>query len=102
VWCSVVQCVAVCCSVLQCVAVWCSVLQCVCTSRRTCHDSFICDICDRSVFLPVGVCCSVVQCVAVWYSVLQCVAVWCSVFLPIGAPAMTHPYVIYVTVVYFC
>jgi len=29
VWCSVLQCVAVCCSVLQCVAVCCSVLQCV-------------------------------------------------------------------------
>ena len=29
VYCSVLQCVAVCCSVLQCVAVCCSVLQCV-------------------------------------------------------------------------
>ena len=28
-WCSVVQCVAVCCSVLQRVAACCSVLQCV-------------------------------------------------------------------------
>jgi len=27
VWCSVVQCVAVCCSVLQCAAACCSVLQ---------------------------------------------------------------------------
>ena len=38
VFCSVLQCVAVCCSVLQCVAVCCSVLQCV------------------------AVCCSVLQC----------------------------------------
>jgi len=29
VWCSVLQCGAVCCSMLQCVAVCCNVLQCV-------------------------------------------------------------------------
>jgi len=28
-YCSLLQCVAVCCSVLQCIAVYCSVLQCV-------------------------------------------------------------------------
>ena len=40
VFCSVLQCVAVCCSVLQCVAVGCSVLLCVavCCSG---HDSVI-------------------------------------------------------------
>jgi len=62
VWCSVVQCGAVCCSVLQCGAVWCSVVQCG------------------------AVCCSVLQCVAACCSVLQCVAV-CSdgyqVYLPL-------------------
>jgi len=34
VWCSVLQCVAVCCGVLQCVAVCCSVLQCVAECHR--------------------------------------------------------------------
>jgi len=57
VYCSVLQCVAVCCSVLQCVAVCCSVLQCV------------------------AVCCSVLQCDAVYCSVLQCVAVCCTISL---------------------
>jgi len=57
VFCSVLQCVAVCCSVLQCIAVCCSVLQCV------------------------AVCCSMSQCVAVRCSVLQCIAVCCSVYL---------------------
>jgi len=56
VYCSVLQCVAVCCSVLQCAAVCCSVLQCV------------------------AVYCSVLQCAAVCCSVLQCAAVYCSVF----------------------
>ena len=50
-FCSVLQCVAMCCSVLQCVAVYCSVLQ------------------------GIVVCCSVLQCVAVCSSVLQRVAV---------------------------
>jgi len=38
-WCSVMQCVAVCCRVLQCVAVCCSVLQCVavcCSMHASC------------------------------------------------------------------
>ena len=48
VYCSVVQCDAVCYSVLQCGAVCCSVLQCV------------------------AVCCNVLQCVAVYSNVLQC------------------------------
>ena len=46
VFCSVLQCVAVCCSVLQCVAVCCSVLQCV------------------------AVCCSVLQCGVMGFNVL--------------------------------
>jgi len=48
VWCSAMQCGAVCCSVLQCDEVWCSVMQCV--AQR----------------------CSVVQCGAVWCSALEC------------------------------
>jgi len=59
-YCSVLQCVAVCCSVFQCVAVCCSVLQCVAVAVR----------------------CSVLQCVAaccMCCSVLPCVAVCCSV-----------------------
>jgi len=55
VWCSVVQCGAVCCSVVQCGAVCCSVVQCV------------------------AVCCSVVQCGAVWCSVVRCGAVFCGI-----------------------
>ena len=41
VWCSVVQCGAVCYSVLQCVAVCCSVLQCVaacCSVLQVAHQ----------------------------------------------------------------
>ena len=49
-WTALLQCVAVCCSVLQCVAVWCSVLHLDCS---------------------VAVCCSVLQFVAVWCSVLH-------------------------------
>ena len=48
VWCSVVQCGAVCCSVVQYVAVWCSMLQCG------------------------AVCRIVVQNVAVYYNVVRC------------------------------
>jgi len=55
VWCTVLQCGALCCSVVHCVAVWCTVLQCG------------------------AVCCSVVHCVAVWCTVVQCGAVCCSV-----------------------
>jgi len=53
-WCSVLQCVAVCCSALQCVAVRCSVLQCI------------------AVLYYFRTSCLVVQCVAVCCSVLQC------------------------------
>ena len=55
VWCSVLQCIAVCCSVLQCVAVAIEILH-------------------LALF---GKC--VVQCIAVRCSVLQCIAVYCSV-----------------------
>jgi len=57
VWCSVLQCDAVCCSVMQCVAVWYSVLQCFA-------------VCCRYV----AACC---KCVAVCCSVLH---TCCSVF----------------------
>ena len=55
VFCSVLQCAAMCCSVIQCVAVCCRVLPCV------------------------AECCRVLQFVAMCCSVLQCVAVCCSV-----------------------
>jgi hypothetical protein len=58
VYCSMIQCVAVCCSVLQCVAVCCRMLQ------------------------SVAECCSMLQCVAVCRSVLQCVAVCCRTLQP--------------------
>jgi len=54
VYCSVLQCVAVCCSVLQCAAMCCNVPD---------HISLEC---------RVTLCCSVLQCVAVCCSVLQC------------------------------
>jgi len=58
VYCSVLQCVAVCCSVLQCVAVCCSVLQCiaVCCSvtsaspRRRWRSST--SFCSISIIIP--------------------------------------------------
>jgi len=76
VWCSVLQCGAVCCSVVQCVAVWCSVLQCgavccnVMSSRlaRRCLANVSYEV--RSVLQCVAVCCNV--CLAVCCSVLQC------------------------------
>jgi len=68
VWCSMLQCVAVCCSVLQCVAWCCNALQYQ-------------DIEDLVARLTqcVAACCSVLQCVAVCCSVLQCVAVCGSI-----------------------
>jgi len=60
-WCSVLQCVAVCCSVLQCVAVCCGVLH---------HIVGCCSVVQRVAVC----CCSVLQCVAQLCSVLQCVA----------------------------
>ena len=99
-WCSVLQCVAVCCSVWQCVATCCSVLQCVAVCYRVLHVEVLNpEVKGREAILEV--CCSVLQCVAVccmskvpistsravrlfsWCvavccSVLQCVAVCCS------------------------
>jgi len=65
VWCSVLQCVAVCGSVLQCATVCRCALQCV---LALCVAACVAGTC-------VAVCCSVLQCVAVWCSVLQCVVV---------------------------
>jgi len=95
VYCSVLQCVAVCCSgyrattsssiYYMCGAMCCIVLQCVavcCSGYRATTSSSICYMCG-------AVCCNVLQCVAVaiellhlaLYStcVVQCVAVCCSV-----------------------
>jgi len=68
VFCSALQCVAVCCGVFHCVAtVCCSKLQCVA-------------VCDFLRIPPHSiVCCSVLQCVAVCCSVLQYFAVCCGV-----------------------
>jgi len=91
VYCSVLQCAAVCCSVLQCVAVCCSELQCVavCCSVLQCAA-----VCEQSMsrlknnyfqYLHMKVYCSVLQGAAVCCSelhccsVLQCAAVCCSV-----------------------
>jgi len=65
VWCSVLQCVAVCCSVLQCVAVWLLRWE-QDEEERKIDDTGTCG----------AVWCSVLQCGAVCCSVLQCVAVW--------------------------
>ena len=66
-YCSVLQCVAVCCSVFQCVAVCCSVLQCV--AVRCIVLQFVAVFCSELQF--VAECCIVLQCIAVFYSVLQ-------------------------------
>ena len=63
VWCSVLQCVAVCCSA----AMRCSVLQCAA-------------VCCTSVLQRDEVCRSVLQCAALCCSVLQRVAACCSAF----------------------
>ena len=71
VYCSVLQCVAVCCSVLQCIAESCNVLQFVVSGR--------CVAVHAIASARGKVCCSVLQCVAVCCSVLQCVAMYYSV-----------------------
>jgi len=53
VYCSVLQCIAVCCGVLRCAAVCCIALQC---------DAACC-----SVLPCAAACCSVLPCVAVLY-----------------------------------
>jgi len=60
---SVVQCVAVCCSVLQCVAVWCSVVQC--DAQYVAQHNAQC----IAVVLQCGAVCG-----TVWCYMLQCVA----------------------------
>ena len=84
VYCSVLQCVAVCGSVLQCVAVCCNMLQCVaaCVTECAVEDAhfILCCCVLKSVLQCGAVWCSVLQCVAVCGSVLQCVSsVCCSV-----------------------
>jgi len=83
VYCSVLQCVAVCCSMLQCVAVR---LQ----SGEVASRPYLAVCC--SVLQCVSVCCSmfaeqrrrlvapILRCVAVRCSALQCVAVCCTIF----------------------
>jgi len=72
VLCSALKCVATCCSVLQCVAVSCSVLHC----NAACCSVLQCFAESFSVLQRVAV---ALQCVAEYGSVLQCVAAWCSV-----------------------
>jgi len=72
---------------LQYVAVWCSMVQCVavCCNGRIVNTSIyyfqqhvgLALLCC-SVLQYVAVRCSALQCVAVRYSALQCGAVWCS------------------------
>jgi len=71
VYCSVVQCVAVCCRVLQCVVTQVSdvVLRCV----AVCCSMLHCVV--AHVSLLATWCCCVLQCFAACCSVLQCVAV---------------------------
>jgi len=85
-YCSLLQCLAVCGSVLQCVAVCCcNVLQqYVALYRWRHHDDggivvLQCVAVCCSVLQCVAVCCSVWEYLAVCCSVLQCVAVCCSV-----------------------
>jgi len=76
--------------VLQCGAVWCSVLQCVAVCNvvsdpEVHHVRGSATFCSTHVLRYtyvlqcVAVCGCVLQCVAVCCSVLQCVAVCCSV-----------------------
>jgi len=65
VYCSVLQCAAMCCRALQCAAMCCSTLQCATVLQREVH------------FGKDWVCHSVLQCVAVCCSVLQCYSVRC-------------------------
>jgi len=74
VYCSALQCVAVCCSVLQYVAVRCSALQCT-PAYPVSHQLF--HIRGPDCFIRcVAVCCSVLQRVAVRCRVLQCTTVY--------------------------
>ena len=59
---------------LQCVVVYCSVLQCVavCRSDMDVYSSYVLE-CSTGV----AVCCSLLQFVAVCCSVLQCVVLQC-------------------------
>jgi len=80
-WCSVLQCGAVCCNVLQCVqcvAVFCSVLRCVSVFSGVlqCYQGSFGAILS-TLLMHNSVCCSVWQRLAASYSVLQCVAVCC-------------------------
>jgi len=78
VWCSVLQCVAVCYSVVPHVAVH-IFIALVCSWRNCVSDC--CVLQCAAVCCSVAVFCSMWQCVAVCCSVLQCVAVCCSAYL---------------------
>ena len=66
VCCSVLQCVAVCCSVLQCVVMCCNVLQCVVVYFETPSNPVV--ICSKSTLVRR----SVLWYVAVYCNLLQC------------------------------
>ena len=70
VFCSVVQCGAVCCCVVQCGAVWCSAVQC----GALCRGPLV-----RACWWCVAVCCSVLQ-----YTVVWCRVRWISLFVHTG------------------
>ena len=71
VYCSVLQCVAVCCSVLQCLAVSYSVLQCLAAYYSVLQYVVAADAGGTQLLDEcAAVCCSVLQCDAVCYSVL--------------------------------
>jgi len=73
VFCSVLQCVAVC---WQCVAVCCRVLQCVAMSCSKLLGNIVWCRVTQSVLLQfVAVCCIVLPCIAVCYYVLTSVTV---------------------------
>ena len=89
-YCSVVQCVAVCrtwmssfalsdspiVAVYCCVVVCCSVLKCVVACCQKLHCVAVC----CSVLLCVAMCCTVLHCVALCCTVLQCVTECCMWF----------------------
>jgi len=71
VWCSVLQCVAVCCNVLQCEEERDVVVEMY-------GVVYLCGVGCCSVLQSAVVCCSVLQSAVVCCSVMQCVAVCCS------------------------
>jgi len=91
VYCSAVQCVAVCCSVLQCGAVYCSVVQCVRTADLDASRATASVCCSASQC--VAVCCSVYRRVELDASTTACVAACCSVWQRVAARSSVLQYI---------